>query len=64
MNVVRGNPTPEELAAVVAVVAASRACGTAAPAEGPVSVWSDRARNIHRMPYPGPSAWRSSAWPL
>ncbi|KRV46951.1 hypothetical protein AQ490_09285 [Wenjunlia vitaminophila] len=63
MNVVRGNPTPEELAALVAVVAAARARAAAVPARGPVSVWAQRARNIRPVPHPGPAAWRSSAWP-
>lgn len=64
MNVVRGNPTAEELAAVIAVVA-SRAASPAGGSPGrPVSVWSDRSRNIHRVPHPGPTAWRSSTWPL
>jgi Acyl-CoA carboxylase epsilon subunit len=64
MNVVRGNPTAEELAAVIAVVASRASGAAAAPVQDMVSVWSDRARNIHRVPRPGPTAWRSSTWPV
>ncbi|GAA2493796.1 acyl-CoA carboxylase subunit epsilon [Streptomyces thermolineatus] len=66
INVVRGNPAPEELAAVVAVVHARAAAAAAAGGEGqgPVSEWADPARTIpRRLPHPGPKAWRSSFWP-
>ncbi|MBY8877182.1 acyl-CoA carboxylase subunit epsilon [Actinacidiphila acidipaludis] len=65
IKVERGRPTPEELAAVVALVQA-RAAAAEAPADGPVprAVWADPARNVpRRLPTPGPGAWRMSAWP-
>jgi hypothetical protein len=53
---VSGNPTPEELAAVVAVLAARPA---AAPAAAPVAVsrWNDPAALMRRPLRPGPEAW-------
>jgi hypothetical protein len=68
LHVVRGNPTPEEIAAVVSVLAArSSAAGAGGPTEGgqaeTASGWNDRSRAL-RAPLPhGPGAWRASALP-
>ena len=65
IKVERGSPTPEELAAVVALVQA-RAAAAEPGADGPPrpSGWSDPARAMPReFPRPGPGAWRMSAWP-
>jgi Acyl-CoA carboxylase epsilon subunit len=61
LRVVRGEPTTEELAALVAVVTARAAA--APPATTPGSAWTDRTRLVRRCPTPGPSAWRASGWP-
>jgi hypothetical protein len=54
---VAGSPTPEELAAVVAVLSA--ASSTAPAEEQPVpSRWNDRAALLRRPLFPGPDAWR------
>ncbi|MFD1830548.1 MULTISPECIES: acyl-CoA carboxylase subunit epsilon [Streptomyces] len=68
IKVVRGNPTPEELAAALAVVrtrAAALAAGSAEPAAERGSEWSDPARTVpgRRLPHPGPRAWRTAYWP-
>ncbi|MTE20741.1 acyl-CoA carboxylase subunit epsilon [Streptomyces sp. TRM43335] len=68
IKVVRGNPTPEELAAALAVVRTRAAALAAAPGESasePGSEWSDPARTVpgHRLPHPGPRAWRTTYWP-
>ncbi|MFE6780421.1 acyl-CoA carboxylase subunit epsilon [Streptomyces sp. NPDC057702] len=66
IKVVRGNPTPEELAAALAVVRArAAALGAAAPGEGTPQEWSDPARTVaaRRLPHPGPKAWRTTYWP-
>ncbi|MFJ4967096.1 hypothetical protein EES43_18610 [Streptomyces sp. ADI96-02] len=66
IKVVRGNPTPEELAAALAVVraraAAAAAVSSGAPAEP--EQWSD-PRRIARSsrPQPGPRAWARTYWP-
>jgi hypothetical protein len=66
IKVVRGNPTPEELAAALAVVRARAAAAATAPsgAEGPKDAWSDPARiAAARVPRPGPASWTRTYWP-
>ncbi|WP_395574636.1 acyl-CoA carboxylase epsilon subunit [Streptomyces sp. BK79] len=66
IKVVRGNPTPEELAAALAVVRARAVAAAAAPSgdEGPRDAWSDPSRiAAHRLPQPGPTAWGRTFWP-
>jgi hypothetical protein len=66
IRVVRGNPTPEELAAALAVVRARAAAATAAEPGPPrrPSRWSAPAAAHRRpLPAPGPDAWRTSVWP-
>ncbi|MGY0061013.1 acyl-CoA carboxylase epsilon subunit [Streptomyces sp. LZ34] len=66
IKIIRGNPTPEELAAALAVVQArAAAAAAAAQGEGAPPEWSDPARTIpaRRVPHPGPRAWRTTYWP-
>ncbi|WP_327295651.1 MULTISPECIES: acyl-CoA carboxylase epsilon subunit [unclassified Streptomyces] len=66
IKVVRGNPTPEELAAAVAVVQARAAAAVAEPSRPPLppEEWSDPARIArHRIQQPGPRAWARTYWP-
>ncbi|MGX2994975.1 acyl-CoA carboxylase subunit epsilon [Streptomyces sp. JNUCC 64] len=65
IKVVKGDPTPEELAAALAVVRARAAAPvTALGGPGPRSAWSDPARLARaRTPAPGPSAWARTYWP-
>ncbi|WP_424212109.1 acyl-CoA carboxylase epsilon subunit [Streptomyces sp. BI20] len=68
IKVVRGNPTPEELAAALAVVraraAASAAAAPAARGSAGRDAWSDPARAALRRPLrPGPGAWGRSFLP-
>lgn len=74
LRVLRGDPTAEELAALVAVLAA-RASGdageTGATGDGaagtarPVSCWADRSRYVRsgRPEFGAGSGWRASALP-
>ncbi len=66
IKVVRGNPTPEELAAALAVVQA-RAASLSAQGPGapePTDAWSDPARVARRgLPAPGPTSWARTYWP-
>jgi acyl-CoA carboxylase epsilon subunit len=64
LRVVKGDPTPEELAALLAVVSA-RAAATPAAAPEPdrASDWATYWRNHARPLHPGPNAWRASAHP-
>ncbi len=63
LRVVRGDATPEEIAALVAVLTA-RARAAAAP-EPPArrSAWADARRAVRRPLPHGPGAWRASAFP-
>jgi len=63
LRVIRGDATPEEIAAVVAVLLSRRAVADG-PAARPVpSAWADRSRLLRRPLFPGPDAWRRSALP-
>lgn len=61
LRVVRGEPTAEELAALVAVLAARAV--TVAPSARVRSAWADPARRLGLTSRPGPGAWRRSALP-
>ncbi|MFJ5921909.1 acyl-CoA carboxylase subunit epsilon [Kitasatospora sp. NPDC092948] len=62
IQVLHGQPTPEELATVLAVVQARAAAGAlAASASGPASAWN--SRTPRHVPAPGPHVWRTSLWP-
>ncbi|OIJ65093.1 acyl-CoA carboxylase epsilon subunit [Streptomyces mangrovisoli] len=66
IKVVRGNPTPEELAAALAVVRARAAAAAAAPEPAPRGrdAWADPSRiAAHRLPQPGPASWARTFWP-
>ncbi|MET8611361.1 MULTISPECIES: acyl-CoA carboxylase epsilon subunit [Streptomyces] len=66
IKVVRGNPTPEELAAALAVVRARAAAAAVAPsgAPGPRDAWADPSRiAAARVPRPGPASWTRTYWP-
>ena len=59
LQVVHGSPSPEELAALVAVVAARS--GGDEPVAATRSLWSrPHVRGSH---HPAPGAWRASALP-
>ncbi|MFJ7075129.1 acyl-CoA carboxylase epsilon subunit [Streptomyces sp. NPDC098781] len=66
IKVLRGNPTPEELAAALAVVRARAAAAAATPsgAPEPLDSWADPARIAsRRVPQPGPTTWARTYWP-
>lgn len=66
IRVVRGNPTPEELAAALAVVRARAAVAAATPPGPPAAkdAWSDPSRIARRrVPQPSPTAWSRTYWP-
>lgn len=66
IKVVRGNPTPEELAAALAVVRARAAAASAVPSGAPElpAQWSDPAGLARRGRHlPGPRAWARTYWP-
>jgi hypothetical protein len=62
LRVVKGEPTAEELAALVAVVSAKAAEAGNAESERPTS-WAAYWRSVRAPLQPGPGAWRASALP-
>jgi hypothetical protein len=61
LRVVRGDATPEEVAAVVAVLASLQA--PAAPARRPHREWNAPHRMVRRTFPHGTGGWRSSGLP-
>ena len=61
LRLVRGDASPEEIAALFAVLSAASG-GDEAPAPRPTSAWTSRERLVRRPLTPGPGAWRASAW--
>ena len=59
LRVIKGDPTPEELAAVLAVLSAA-ASSPPAPERAAPSGWSAYWRSVRAPLVPGPGAWRSS----
>ncbi|NUS00377.1 MAG: acyl-CoA carboxylase subunit epsilon [Kribbellaceae bacterium] len=63
LKVAKGNPTSEELAALIAVVAMRAAVPAPTPATGRASNWATYWRNARTPFHPGPGQWRASAHP-
>ena len=67
LQVVKGDPTDEELAALVAVVSARAAsqvaAGAAVAPEQRASDWASYWRNVRQPLQHGPGRWRASAHP-
>jgi hypothetical protein len=62
LRIVKGDATPEEIAALVGVLASLS--GRSAPARPtPVSRWADPARRMRTTLRHGPGAWRASGLP-
>jgi hypothetical protein len=62
LRIVRGSPTPEEVAAVVAVVATMGA-GDEPRQPAEMAAWADRGRSLRQPIDHGAHAWRASALP-
>jgi hypothetical protein len=62
LRVVRGEPTPEELAALVAVLGAR--AGAHIPPAAPRSAWSDPCQLVRKYLPHGPGQWVRSSRPV
>jgi hypothetical protein len=60
LEITRGAPSPEELAALVAALSVLRPA-TAAPAAQRADGWSAPERGLRAPHFPGPDGWRASA---
>ena len=64
LRVVSGDPTPDELAALLTVLAARSSNGRGgAGAASKRSLWAARSRQVRPAVGPGPGAWRASSLP-
>jgi hypothetical protein len=64
LTIVRGDPTPEQIAALVAVLTARlQSAGQARAGAAPRSGWSSRSRMMREPLSRGPGAWRASGLP-
>jgi hypothetical protein len=63
LRIVKGDPTPEEVAALVSVVSAlaAGAAEAASKEQRPTSEWSAHYRKLRVTHRHGPGAWRASA---
>lgn len=60
-RIVKGDPTPEEVAALVSVVSAMAAGAQAAGAKAkPMPEWGAHHRKVRGVHRHGPGAWRTS----
>jgi hypothetical protein len=62
LQILKGDPTPEELAALVAVLAARPSAPAPRETER-ASNWATYWRNARQPFHPGPGQWRASAHP-
>ncbi|WP_299960546.1 acyl-CoA carboxylase subunit epsilon [uncultured Modestobacter sp.] len=60
LQVVRGEPSAEELAALTVVVAALAQRRPALRRPTPVSAWASRADAVRTLLQPGPGGWRAA----
>jgi hypothetical protein len=64
LTIVRGDPTPEEIAALVTVLTARlQPAGQAKVSAAPRYGWSSTSRMVRGPLSRGPGAWRASALP-
>jgi hypothetical protein len=62
LRIIRGNPTPEEVAAVTVVLTALSGGGGELEQPARPGGWSDPALRLRRPIHPGPGAWQMSSW--
>jgi len=62
LRVVAGNPSPDEIAALVAVLSHRVNRPTPAP-EARRSLWASRSRQVRPVLGAGPGSWRASTLP-
>jgi Acyl-CoA carboxylase epsilon subunit len=61
LRIVRGNPTPEDLAALTAIVSASGGDDDGGAPPTPVrGRWNDPAHRVRPPLSPGPGGWRAT----
>ncbi|WP_324783092.1 acyl-CoA carboxylase subunit epsilon [Streptomyces sp. H51] len=64
IKVVRGNPTPEELAAALTVLMSAAGTAGTGPAPRPAGAWGSPRSLLRTSRTYGPAGWHASALPL
>lgn len=64
LRVIRGDATPEDIAAILAVVSARTMQARAREQRTRADGWNDRSAAMRPIPAAGPGAWRASSWSL
>jgi acyl-CoA carboxylase epsilon subunit len=62
LRIVKGDPSPEEVAALVVAMSALRRDSEPVRPATSRSGWSDRSRLLRTPVHPSQDAWRRSAW--
>ena len=62
LRVIRGNATPEEIAAIVAVLTLRGQPAAPGPSRT-LSIWADKGRMMREPVFPSSGGWRRSAFP-
>jgi hypothetical protein len=63
LRIVKGDPTPEEIAALVTVLSARTAAVGGEEPPPRRSEWAGHERRMRRPVHPSPGGWRASAFP-
>ena len=63
LRIVKGDPTPEEIAALVTVLSARAASAGGEQPPPRRSEWAGHERRMRRPVHPSPGGWRASAYP-
>ena len=61
ISIIKGDPTAEEIAALVIVLAGSAGAGPTAPSSAGGGQWAAYWRRLRTPIPPGPGSWRQSA---
>jgi hypothetical protein len=63
LRIIRGTPTPEDLAVLAAVLSAAQVESSEPPAGVPPRTWAAHWRQLRPPIRPGPGAWLASSRP-
>jgi hypothetical protein len=63
LRILNPDATPEQIAAILTVLAALASTNSTAPGPRPITPWSSPAHRLRLTTTPAPGAWRTSALP-
>ncbi|MGB4324501.1 MAG: acyl-CoA carboxylase subunit epsilon [Candidatus Nanopelagicales bacterium] len=59
-SIIKGEPSPEDVAALTALLSAMNASNGVSEAPSDIHAWNSKERMFRHFPIPGPGAWRAS----